>query len=138
MKVFVDNDVILDILLPRRDFRHSFDLMRLAEENEIDAYTSPLVFSNSFYIVKRLRDAAKANSTIKKIRILFKVLKIDQKIIDMALASEFLDFEYAVQYYAALQQGMDYFITRNKKDFVDSQLVVITPLEFLALRNMSQ
>jgi uncharacterized FlgJ-related protein len=60
----------------------------------------------------------------------------DFAILKKACNSKFSDIEDAVQYYIATQnENMDYFITRNIKDFKadDSQLAVLTPAHFLKL-----
>jgi len=137
MKVFVDNDVILDVLLERKGFEYSRNLLTYVEQKQVEAYTSPIIFSNSFYIISKLRNKKKAWSALKKIRLLFSVSKVTEKVIDLALASDFSDFEDAVQYYAALEQKVDYLVTRNKKDYVAPQIPVITPQEFIAVVELS-
>ena len=133
MTIFVDNDVILDVLLKRKEFEESKLLLSSIENKQFKAYTSPLIFTNSFYIISKLKDKKKAWSAIKKIRLLFKVAKVTEDIIDRALASDFIDFEDSIQYYAALQQKVDYLITRNKKHYVNTQIPTVTPQEYLAI-----
>lgn len=137
MKIFVDNDVILDVLLERKEFEYSRELLTHVEQKQVEAYTSPVIFTNSFYIISKLRDKKKAWSALKKIRLLFGVSKITENIIDLALASDFSDFEDAVQYYTALEQKVDYLITRNKKDYVTTQIPAATPQEFIAVTKLS-
>lgn len=137
MKVFVDNDVILDVILERTGFEYSRELLTHIEAKQIEAYTSPLIFTNSFYIINKLKNKRIAWSGLKKIRLLFKVSLVDQKIIDLALASDFVDFEDAVQYYTALNQKVEYFITRNKKHYIDTQIPVVSPQECLAVLKVS-
>lgn len=137
MKVFIDNNIILDAILPREEYSHSIELLSLIEKKQLSAYISPIIFTNTFYIVKRLQNAKKAWSAIQKISLLFNIVAIDEKITNLALASEFNDFEDAMQYYAALSKKVDYLITRNKKDFIGSDLQIVTPLEFLAIKELS-
>jgi len=47
------------------------------------------------------------------------------------MKSDFNDLEDAVQYFAAKGGGMDVILTRNKKDFVLSDIDVLTPAEFI-------
>ena len=44
----------------------------------------------------------------------------------------FPDFEDGLQYYSAIENDIDIIITRNKKDFKNSKLPVLTAKEFLA------
>ena len=57
--------------------------------------------------------------------------------VDLALASDFSDFEDAIQYYIALEQKVKYLITRNKKDYIDTQIPIITPQEYIAIAEIS-
>ncbi len=70
---------------------------------------------------------------LEKLRIVFRVAAVDEKVIDLSLASTFKDFEDAVQYYSALHVRADYLITRNKADYRADRLPIMTPEEFLAL-----
>jgi predicted nucleic acid-binding protein len=59
------------------------------------------------------------------------ILPLDEKIVDTALESEFSDFEDALQYYAAEKQGIDFIITRNKKDYAKGGLRVVTAQQYM-------
>ena len=137
MKIFIDNDVILDVILERKDFEYSRELLTQVEQKQVKAYTSPIIFTNSYYIISKLRNKKKAWSALKKIRLLFSVSPINQKVIDLALASDFSDFEDAVQYYAALEQKVEYIVTRNKKDYIAAQIPAVTPQEYIAVVKFS-
>ncbi len=137
MTIFVDNDVILDVLLERKDFRYSQTLLSLIEKKQVVAFTSPLIFTNSFYVVSKIKSKKAAWSALQKIRLLFKVTTVSQKSIDQALASSFTDFEDAVQYYAALNKNVDFLVTRNKKDYESAEIAVVNPQEFLAILDLS-
>ena len=54
------------------------------------------------------------------------------KVIDLSLASDFKDFEDAVQCYSAVNAKVDCLITRNKRDYATDILPILTPEEFLA------
>jgi predicted nucleic acid-binding protein len=133
MKIFVDNDVILDVLLERKDFEYSRELLTYVEQKQVKAYTSAIIFTNSFYIISKLRNKKIAWSALKKIRLLFSVSKLNEKVIDLALASDFSDFEDAVQYYCALEQKVDYLVTRNKRDYAATGIPIATPQELIAI-----
>jgi len=137
MKIFVDNDVILDVILERKDFEYSRELLTRVEQKQIVAYTSPFIFTNSFYIISKLRNKKTAWSALKKIRLLLGVSKVTEKIVDLALASDFSDFEDAIQYYTALEQKVDYLVTRNKKDYIATKIPVITPQELIPITELS-
>ncbi|MCK7506310.1 MAG: PIN domain-containing protein [Desulfobacterales bacterium] len=62
---------------------------------------------------------------------MFRVAAVDEKVIDLSLASDFKDFEDAVQCYSAVNAKVDCLITRNKADYVTDILPILTPEEFL-------
>ena len=57
-------------------------------------------------------------------------LSVDRQTVDMALVSGFDDLEDAMQYYSAISSKVDVVLTRNKKDFVEANVPVMTPDEF--------
>jgi predicted nucleic acid-binding protein len=59
------------------------------------------------------------------------VTPVDSLIIDEAIASQFRDFEDAMQYYSAIREGADAIITRNIGDFEAAQIDVYEPQQFL-------
>ena len=61
------------------------------------------------------------------------ILPVDEKHVDQALSSHFTDFEDAIQYYLARSSHIDFFITRNKRDYKHSLIPVCTPTEYLAI-----
>jgi hypothetical protein len=63
--------------------------------------------------------------------VLVEVSPLDDKIVELALVSDFKDFEDAIQYHTALENGIDIISTRNKKDFKNSKLPIMTAKEYL-------
>jgi len=68
---------------------------------------------------------------LRKFKVLVNVLPLDDKIADLALNSEFRDFEDAIQYYTAIENDQDLIITRNQRDFKESKIPVMTAGEFI-------
>ncbi|MGA1844590.1 MAG: type II toxin-antitoxin system VapC family toxin [bacterium] len=133
--IYIDSDIILDLLGKREPFfPHAAKLFSLVDSGEITAYVSPLIFSNIYYILRKLLSKEKAIKGLHKLKLLVKVLPIDDKIIELALVSEFNDFEDAIHYYTAKENGIYYLITRNKKDYKKTDLIVCTAEEYLRIR----
>jgi predicted nucleic acid-binding protein len=133
-KVFLDADVILDLILQREPFfTESARLFALIEKNEIEGYASPLIFSNLFYILRKIESNKFAINVLLRLKALLNIAKIDEKTIELALSSGFRDFEDAVQNYAAIEAGVQFLITRNKSDYKGSSLIICTAKEFLSM-----
>lgn len=136
-KVFVDTDVILDLFTERiHHFHFSAVLFTYAEMKKIELYTSPLIFANTFYILRKQLGNDSAKNALRKLRILLKVIDSSESIIDKALNSEFSDFEDAIQYYTALEHGIPIILTRNIRDYKKASVIVQTPEAFLAANQL--
>jgi predicted nucleic acid-binding protein len=142
-KLFFDNDIILDVSIKRdksleNDINEAVKLINLVESREYKGYTSTVVFTNTYYIQRKLKDHNTAINFLKKLRLLLTVLPVDDKIIQKALESGFSDFEDAVQYYTAVENKMDYIITRNTGDYKKSTIKVYTPSQYLKIKEMQK
>ena len=135
-KVFVDTDVILDLLAERIPFFHfSAVLFTFAEMKKLELYTSPLILANTFYILRKQLGNDEAKNALRKLRILLHVIDSSESIIDKALNSDFTDFEDAIQYYTALDHDIKIILTRNVRDYKNASVIVQTPEAFLVTNN---
>lgn len=132
-KVFVDTNIVVDLLQKRAKFyAEAQDLFTLADKKEIQLYVSALTVATTHYLLLKHYNSADARKIVKKFKLLVSVLSIGNKEIDLALISDFDDFEDAIQYHTAIENGMNAIISRNKKDFKLSALPVLTAKEWLA------
>jgi len=133
-KLFLDTDVLLDLLLARAPFHaSSARLLTLIESGKAAGYVSALTFANLHYILRRFLSRPETLRHLRKLRLLLQVAALTDKIVDEALSSEFEDFEDALQYYTAVEQKMDCLITRNKKDYRHPLLPLYTAEEYLSI-----
>ena len=116
-KIFIDTDIILDLILKRENFESAATLFSLVEENKIDGYVSSLIFSNLFYILRKNIGIEKTRHLLLKLKKLLNILNVDEKIIIQALESNYKDFEDAIQYYCVINNRIKIIITRNIEDF---------------------
>jgi predicted nucleic acid-binding protein len=138
-KLFIDSDIILDIALSRDPhYLSSSIIVSLAELKILDGYTSSIVISNLYYILRKLESHKIAVDFIIKLRLIIKILPVTYEIIKLALESKFKDFEDALQYYTALLNNIDYLITRNVKDYTRTEIKVHTPDEYIKLKKIKK
>lgn len=131
-KVFVDCDIILDLLTERKPFyNYAAEFFSLIDSKKISGYTSPVVIANLYYVLTKLKEKNFARQQLYRIRSLLDILQINQKIIDLALASSIKDFEDAIQFYTAEQNNVELIITRNTVDYPAKPLMILTAEEFL-------
>ncbi len=135
-KIFVDSDVLLDVLARRLPFYNdSAAILTLADRKLIHVYTTPVIIANIFYILRKMKTKVFALESLRKLRIIINILSVTENNIDKALMSKFNDFEDAIQYFASIENNLEFIITRNKKDYKESKISVCTPGEFLEIFN---
>ena len=131
-KVFVDTNIVVDLLQKREKFyAEAQDLFTLADKKEVELYVSTLTIITAHYLLRKHYNSVDSRKIIAKFKLLVNVLSADDKLINLALVSDFDDFEDAIQYHTAIESGMNSIITRNKKDFKLSRLPVFTAKEWL-------
>jgi len=136
--ILIDTDVLMDFFLNREPFADdAARIMSLCEAGIINGYVTPVIYSNLYYLLRRLSDH---ESVIRKLHQLFfitQILIIDKHVILAALNSNAVtDFEDALQNYAVERsEKVKIILTRNIKDFRKSKIAALTPVDFLKLRS---
>ena len=131
-KIFIDSDVILDLLCKRDPFyQYAAEIFTLGDTKKIDLVTTSLVFANVFYILRKILGISKAKELFRKLRIILTVVSVDEKAVDLALNSRFNDFEDGLQYFTARENKITIILTRNVKDYKEKDVTIQTPEEYL-------
>lgn len=133
-RLLIDTNIVIDLLSKRENFyEEAADLFSRADKKELNLAISSLTFANTNYILTKLKSAKEAREILRKFKVLVEVLSLDDKITELALSDEdFPDFEDGLQYYSAIENQIDIIITRNKKDFKNSIIPVLSANEYLA------
>ena len=133
-RLLIDTNIVIDLLSKREKFyNEAADLFSRADKNELELTISSLTFANTNYILTKLKSAKEAREILRKFKVLVELLSLDDKITELALSDDnFPDFEDGLQYYSAIENQIDVIISRNKKDFKNSKIPVLTAKEFLA------
>ena len=133
-KVFVNTDIIYDLLAKRDPFYlAAARLFTLADEGKIQIFISALSLANIHYLISKQQSKDEAKQILRKFKVLVHVTPLNEKIIDLALNSEFTDFEDAIQYFSALQNEVELLLTRNLRDYKKAQISVLTAQDFINL-----
>ena len=132
-RILVDTNIVLDLLSKREGFyKEAQELFTLADQSKVKLYISSLTLANTHYLLTRNHKLDEARKILIKFKVLVTVLSMDDKILELALISDFKDFEDAIQSATAEYVHADYIITRNIKDFTQSKVMALTPAELLA------
>jgi predicted nucleic acid-binding protein len=131
-KVFLDTNIVIDLLAKRSPFFiDAQELFSRGDRKEVELCISSLTFANAYYSISRHHRNVEVKKYMSIFKVLVTVLPLEDKSIELALAADFTDFEDGLQYFTALNNGTDVIITRNKKDFKQSIIPVMTAGEFL-------
>ncbi len=134
-KLFLDANVVVDFLCERSDFYlPAARLMVKSYNKEVELCCSTLTLATASYFMERSKVShADIFHKISDMISICELADVDRDVVEQALSSGFTDFEDAMQYFSAKKWGADIIITRNKKDFANSQLPVYEPMEYLEL-----
>jgi len=132
-ELFLDTNIILDLLANREPFYADAALLfSLADKKNVHLSVSALTFANTNYILLQSKKPDEAKQILRKLKLLVQVLSLDEKIVELALNdNDFKDYEDALQYYTALERGVDAIITRNLKDFRKAKIPVMSADQYL-------
>jgi predicted nucleic acid-binding protein len=134
MNVFIDTNILLDVLARREPFyADSAQVWTMAETGQITGCISAISLSNLFYIMRQMKGQNRARKALSPLRDIFNLVPFDVQITNQAIDSDIKDFEDAIQFFSAIRAGATVLITRNPKDFPGSDIAIQTPTEFLAV-----
>jgi predicted nucleic acid-binding protein len=130
--VFVDTDIVLDLLARREPFyAGAARLFSLAETGDVSLSVSSLTFANLFYIMRKQVSARHAQEVLRDIKQLVTVLPVDDAVVEQALQAGFADFEDALQYFCAIGGGCNALLTRNGRHYRKAAISIFTAEAFL-------
>lgn len=136
-RLFIDTNVMMDLLGERIPHYDSIaKIATLADKGKIKMVVSAFSYPTVYYLLSKFESSEKVTEKLRKFRIISEMSDLDEITIDKGLASDFKDFEDALQYHCALKADCDILLTRNAKDFKESSIPVMSADEFLqSLRN---
>lgn len=135
-KLFIDSDVIIDFFTDREPYANSAsELFELGEKGDVVLYVSAVSINNIYYIVRKFLGHKKTLEVMETLTEMVEIIGTTKQEVIQALKNDFKDFEDSIQYSSALTiKGIDAIITRNIKDYKNSQIAVMTPLNFLKMK----
>ncbi|HBZ65359.1 MAG TPA: PIN domain nuclease [Bacteroidales bacterium] len=131
-KLFIDTNIMLDLLGERVPYYESIArVATLADKGKIKMVVSAFSYPTVYYLLRKFESSEKVKEKLRKFRIISEVSALDEITIEKGLASDFIDFEDALQYHCALKADCNILLTRNAKDFKESTIPVMSADEFL-------
>lgn len=133
MKILIDTNVILDVLIDRKEFvEDAVKVLKLCEIKRVEGYVSAMTFPNLVYIMRKQLKREEVKEVVERLCLLLFVAELQAEDIRRAAALEIADYEDALQCAQAMRIKADFIITRNIKDFKNSAVPALTPGAFLS------
>ncbi len=133
MKIMVDTDIIIDVLLEREQFvEDSCRLLSLCEEHRIDGFISASSVTDIYYLVRKYTHSTElAYKAIGKVLEIVKVCSVTNNEVILAFQKKAKDFEDCLVAVCAASINCDYIVTRNIRDFEGFNVSAISPSDLL-------
>ncbi len=129
-RIFLDTNIVLDLLM-REEYKSQIrELIRVCAEDEL--YISYLTIANAAYIMRKY-SKDKIQENINLILELFEIIPNDRSQIEKAIKTEGSDFEDILQYQSARSVKCEVILTRNEKDFLFSEIPVMDVAKYLSI-----
>jgi predicted nucleic acid-binding protein len=133
MRLAVDTNIVLDVLLMREPFfQSSKTILGMAEKGEVEATLCATTLTTVDYILCKNISWKKSRETIGHLLELFEICPVNRAVLQSAAMSRIADFEDAVLHEAARLSNCQAIVTRNGKDFKKATLTILDPSEFLS------
>lgn len=115
-RLFLDTNIVVDLLEGREPFCYdAAQLFTMAHDKKVELLGSPMTFSTASFLLRK-HGSEGVRNLLSNLRQLVSVTISDERTVDDSIASQFKDFEDAMQYYTALNAKAGIIITRNGKD----------------------
>jgi predicted nucleic acid-binding protein len=132
IRALLDTNIILDALFARESFGEQAAAIWKAHEDErFTGYLCIITPVNVFFIARKEVQRKQALRMMNDLMDTFEISPVNRDVLRSALQLEMKDFEDAVQTASALASEMDFIVTRDVKDFVNSSIRAVSPAEFM-------
>lgn len=133
MRVLVDTNVVLDVLLNRRPFaKAAARVFALVEESRIEGFLCATTVTTVDYLLGQALEPSEARAALQRLLDLFEIAPVNRPVLEQALRSDITDFEDAVLEQSARVVSVDIIATRNLSDFKKSSVTACDPIELLS------
>ena len=128
-----DTNIIIDILLEREPFvDDSYKVLSLCEEHKVNGFISASSITEIYYLVRKYTHSTElAYNAVGKVLEIVKICSVTNDDVLTAFQRKAKDFEDCLVATCAKSIHCDYIVTRNKKDFEEFDIPLLTPTEFL-------
>lgn len=133
IRLMIDTNIFLDVLLQRDPFFESSKaVLKLCEDKKVQGFLSASSVTDIFYIVRKgLQSTDSAYRALGSILDIVKVLTVTNDDVLNAFMQKASNFEDCLLATCARSNKCSVIVTRNKKDFLDFGITLMSPEEIL-------
>ena len=128
MKIFIDTNIFLDLILKRENFREALLIFNAIEKKLFDAVILDITILNIDYVAKKQTNSV--NEFLTTVNQLIKVVGATNEMIEKALKIDNPDLEDNLQYICARHFKSEVIITNDKK-FHSPNIEKVTSKDFV-------
>ena len=133
MRILLDTNVVLDVLLDRQPFAaESREIWTASDQGLFDAYIASFSIPTIHFICARQADVQAANVAVDTCLQAFEVCALYRECVLAARRMTGPDFEDNLQIACAITDFLQGIVTRDPAGFAASPIRVYSPAEFLA------
>ena len=115
MRVLLDTNIILDVLLEREPFvTDAQALFDAIESQTVERYVTATTLTDIFYIVRKSKGIQTGKDAVSRLLATMKICPVNRRILQAAILSNLSDFEDAVQLVCATSLNLDAIVTRDR------------------------
>ena len=130
-RIFVDTNILLDVLLEREGYYYdALKIWATAENGDVEACIAAISLNNVHYVMRKLKSETTAMIAVKILLRIFKVVPVDADILGLAVDFHDKDFEDDIQLQCALKAKCSQLFTRNPNNYDHSAIAVVPPSSF--------
>ena len=129
----IDTNIFLDVLLQREPFFESSKaVLKLCEDKKVQGFLSASSATDIFYIVRKgLQSTDAAYKALGSVLDIVKVLTVTNDDVLNAFMQRAAGFEDCLLATCAKSNKCSAIVTRNKKDFLDFGIALMSPEELM-------
>lgn len=132
MKILIDTNIVLDLILERQPFvENAVLIFEQIERGNLAGYVAATTITNIFYIIRKIEGREVALATIHRLLVGLQFCAVDRQTIETALSLGLKDFEDSIQLACATLDQLDAIVTRDPKDFSSSNFPIYSAAELL-------
>jgi predicted nucleic acid-binding protein len=128
MKIFLDTNIFLDLILKRKHYKESLYILNAISKGLFDTYILDITLLNIDYVAKK--QVKEIRAFLNELNKLLTVVGADNSIFSKALELNHNDLEDNVQYISAKISDCELILTNDLK-FYSPDIITLSSQEFI-------